>query len=73
MPSLAKRVARNGFVDTRMIGEAVYDLKRNPLLWAGRGNSEEVLQELSIYGTFWFVSGDLLLGNKVAKQKNLRL
>lgn len=46
MPSLAKRIARNGYIDTSMIGEAVYDLRRNPLLWAERGNYEELLQEL---------------------------
>lgn len=46
MPSLAKRIARNGFIDASMIGDAVNDLKRNPLLWADRGNYEEMLQEL---------------------------
>lgn len=46
MPSLAKRIARNGYIDTSMIGDAVNDLKRNPLLWADRGNYEEMLQQL---------------------------
>ncbi|MEC0129135.1 DUF3626 domain-containing protein [Paenibacillus pabuli] len=46
MPSLAKRIARNGNIDASVIGNAVNDLKRNPDLWSDRGNYEEVLQEL---------------------------
>lgn len=46
MPSLAKRIARNGFIDANVIGEAVNDLNRNQRLWRDRGTYEEVLQEL---------------------------
>lgn len=46
MPSLAKRIARNGNIDASVIGNAVNDLKRNPDLWFDRGNYEVVLQEL---------------------------
>lgn len=46
MPSLAKRIANDGTIDARVIGEAVNDLKRNPERWNDRGSDEEVLQEL---------------------------
>jgi hypothetical protein len=46
MPSLAKRIGRNNYIDACIIGAAVNDLKCNPELWSDRGNFEEVLQEL---------------------------
>ncbi|MGG3280122.1 DUF3626 domain-containing protein [Paenibacillus solani] len=46
MPSLAKRIAVNGYIYASVIGEAVKDLRRNPELWKDRGSYEEVLQEL---------------------------
>jgi hypothetical protein len=46
MPSLAKRIARNEYIDASVVGAAVNDLKRNPALWSDRGFHEEVLQEL---------------------------
>lgn len=46
MPSLARRIASNNNVDASIIGEAVFDLKRNPALWNDRGREDEVLQEL---------------------------
>lgn len=46
MPSLAKRIAQNGYIDASVIGAATLDLKRNPELWKDRGSYEEVLQEL---------------------------
>lgn len=46
MPSLAKRIARNDYIDASVVGAAVNDLKRNPALWSDRGFYEEVLQEL---------------------------
>ncbi|GGD60298.1 hypothetical protein GCM10010911_17720 [Paenibacillus nasutitermitis] len=46
MPSLAKRIARNDYIDASVVGVAVNDLKRNPAMWSDRGGYEEVLQEL---------------------------
>jgi len=46
MPSLAKRIAKNGYIDASVIGDAVNDLKRDSTKWCDRGNYEEVLQEL---------------------------
>jgi len=46
MPSLATRIAKNGYVDAHVIGDAVNDLKRNPTTWCDRGSYEAVLQEL---------------------------
>ena len=48
MPSLSKRIARNGLVDTSMIGSAAMDLKCNPSAWSDRGTYEDVLQELKL-------------------------
>ena len=48
MPSLAKRIARNGLVDTSMIGSAAMDLKRDPSTWSDRGADKDVLQELKL-------------------------
>ncbi|MBU5444964.1 DUF3626 domain-containing protein [Paenibacillus sp. MSJ-34] len=48
MPSLAKRIARNGKVDASAIGAAAMDLKRNPGAWSDRGTEKEVLQELKL-------------------------
>ncbi|HDR7793119.1 TPA: DUF3626 domain-containing protein [Bacillus luti] len=48
MPSLARRIARNNYIDANIIGSAVVDLKRNPLSWSDRGTYEEVLQELKL-------------------------
>jgi hypothetical protein len=46
MPSLAKRIARDGIVDARAIGDAAMQLKRAPGRWSDRGTYETVLQEL---------------------------
>lgn len=46
MPSLAKRIARNDYIDASVIGAAANDLKRNPAQWSDRGDYEKVLQEL---------------------------
>ncbi|ASS68028.1 DUF3626 domain-containing protein [Paenibacillus sp. RUD330] len=46
MPSLARRIARNGEVDAFRIGCAAMDLKRNPAAWSDRGGCSAVLQEL---------------------------
>lgn len=48
MPSLAKRIARNGVVDTNIIGSAAMQLKRNPSAWSDRGAYKDVLQELKL-------------------------
>ena len=48
MPSLAKRIAQNQFIDANIIGTAVVDLRRNPISWSDRGTPEEVLQELKL-------------------------
>ena len=48
MISLAKRIARHGYIDANMIGIAAMDLKRNPSSWNDRGTYEEVLQELKL-------------------------
>lgn len=48
MISLAKRIARHGYIDANMIGVAAMDLKRNPSSWNDRGTYDEVLQELKL-------------------------
>jgi hypothetical protein len=48
MPSLARRISKDGLVDTAMIGLAVQDLTRNPHLWADIGTHGQVLQELKL-------------------------
>jgi len=48
MPSLAKRIATEEYVDVSMIGPAAFELKRDPNSWSERGTYEEVLQELKI-------------------------
>ncbi len=48
MPSLATRVARDGTIDARAIGEAAMALFRDPAAWADRGTYGEVVQELKL-------------------------
>ncbi|MCJ8011480.1 DUF3626 domain-containing protein [Paenibacillus sp. KQZ6P-2] len=48
MPSLAKRIAQNHYINANIIGSAAVDLKRNPSAWSDRGTYEEVLQELKL-------------------------
>lgn len=48
MPSLAKRIAQDDFIDVNMIGTAAIDLKCNPDTWNDRGTYKEVLQELKL-------------------------
>ncbi|MCA1054227.1 DUF3626 domain-containing protein [Rossellomorea aquimaris] len=48
MPSLAKRISKEKFIDAHTIGLAVMDLKQNPDAWCDRGTYEEVLQELML-------------------------
>lgn len=48
MPSLAKRIAQNHYIDANKIGSAVMDLTRNPDSWSDRGTYQDVLQELKL-------------------------
>ncbi|MBP1966702.1 hypothetical protein J2Z65_005962 [Paenibacillus aceris] len=48
MPSLARRIAPEDFIDVCMIGSAAMDLKRDPDSWSDRGTYKEVLQELKL-------------------------
>lgn len=48
MPSLARRVAKDGVIDAEAIGRGVRDLIANPDMWADRGALAEVLQELKL-------------------------
>ena len=48
MPSLAKRVAPDGFLNTKEFGDAAASLRRNPAAWAARGSEKDVLQELKL-------------------------
>ncbi|MEK4143223.1 MULTISPECIES: DUF3626 domain-containing protein [Paenibacillus] len=48
MPSLAKRIAHHGYIDTSMIGSAAMHLKHDPAAWRDRGTEKEVLQELKL-------------------------
>jgi hypothetical protein len=48
MPSLAKRIAQKNFIDSRIIGSAVMDLKCSPAFWSDRGTNGDVLQELKL-------------------------
>jgi hypothetical protein len=48
MPSLAARVAMDGVVDARAIGDGVRSLTQKPEAWADRGTYAEVLQELKL-------------------------
>lgn len=63
MPSLAKRIARNDYIDASVIGAVVNDLKRNPALWSDRGDYEEVLQELKY---MWHIL--VRFGNPLARE-----
>jgi len=46
VPSLAKRVAMDGMVNVKVIGDAVQDLTKDPAAWSERGSQGHVLQEL---------------------------
>ena len=46
MPFLAKRVAPNGALDARKIGEAAASLRKNFSAWADIGNEKDVLEKL---------------------------
>lgn len=48
MPSLAARIARDGAVDARAIGDAAVAVFRNPLAWTERGTYAEIIQELKL-------------------------
>lgn len=48
MPSLARRIAQGGIVDTSMLGAAAMDLKANPDAWGDRGAYSQVLQEIKL-------------------------
>lgn len=48
MPSLAKRIAHNNYINAKIIGDAVMDLSHNPKSWSDRGTTNEVLQELKL-------------------------
>ena len=64
MPSLAARVARDGFiVDARAIGEAAVALFRDPAAWADRGTYAEVVQELKLLWHVLVRCGSAFLGS----------
>jgi uncharacterized protein DUF3626 len=46
MPSLARRITSEPFINAKMIGGAAASLRRNPELWSDRGTYHEVLQQL---------------------------
>ncbi|WP_028560297.1 DUF3626 domain-containing protein [Paenibacillus pinihumi] len=46
LPSLAKRIAQNDYIDASVIGDAVNHLKHHPDQWSDRGEHAGVLQEL---------------------------
>jgi len=46
VPSLAKRVAKDGLVTVKAIGDAVWELARDPAAWKERGSQSHVMQEL---------------------------
>ncbi|MGM7722290.1 DUF3626 domain-containing protein [Metabacillus sp. Hm71] len=48
MPSLARRITSNNFIDASKIGAAVIDLARNPKKWRDRGSYKVVIQELKL-------------------------
>lgn len=48
MPSLAKRITQNHYIDANKIGSAVMELTRNPSSWRDRGTYQDVLQELKL-------------------------
>ncbi len=48
MPSLAKRIAKDGYLTASRIGPAVRNLKEDPEGWADRGSEAECLQELKL-------------------------
>lgn len=48
MPSLAERIAHQGYIDASMIGSAAMHLKYHPAAWRDRGTDKEVLQELKL-------------------------
>jgi hypothetical protein len=48
MPSLAKRIAKDRYINASTIGAAVMDLKCNPESWSERGTMADVLQELKL-------------------------
>ena len=48
MPSLARRIAPEGYLTTKMIGDAAMQLKQSPETWSDRGTYREVLQELKL-------------------------
>lgn len=48
MPSLAARIASDGWVSTTSIGLAAQQLKIQPELWSDRGKFDDVLQELKL-------------------------
>jgi Protein of unknown function (DUF3626) len=48
MPSLARRIARDGYVDAGCLGQAAFDLRREPSKWSDRGTYSQVLQELKL-------------------------
>ena len=46
MPSLAKRISTDNYIDAFMIGTAAVDLKNNPAKWADHGSYDAILQQL---------------------------
>jgi hypothetical protein len=48
MPSLARRVAPDGMLNVKRIGDAASSLRRNPSDWSDRGSEKDVLQELKL-------------------------
>jgi hypothetical protein len=48
MPSLAGRVAPDGLLNVKKIGDAAASLRRDPKSWADRGADKDILQELKL-------------------------
>lgn len=48
MPSLAMRVAPDGILNAKKIGDAAASLRRDPIGWSDRGSEKDVLQELKL-------------------------
>ncbi len=61
MPSLARRIAQNGRIDARIIGNAARDVVVNPGLWEGSGTAEQCLQELKLLWHVLVRYGQLVL------------
>lgn len=48
MPSLARRVAPDGLLNAKKIGDAAASVRRNPNSWVDLGSEKDILQELKL-------------------------